>query len=79
LKIKKTWLTAYFTHGSASVEVTLNYQTGAYDIKQNGEEGVRFRSKYANTPLVAIEINIDRAKCVMAALRFIKGELNNKK
>lgn len=75
MKIKKTWLTVYFTEGNATVELNINYETKAYDIKQSCEEGVRFRSNYANTPAEPFIFNFNKAECVMAALKFVKQEL----
>lgn len=68
---EKTWLTINFFQGDATIEATLNYRTKDYTLTHgHNDQNVTF-GRNGDT----IKDSIDRAKCVMAALKFIKQEL----
>jgi hypothetical protein len=69
MRIQKTWLTVNFCHGDAYIEATLNYDTLNYSLTHgHNDRNVTFSDE-------DIQLSIDRAKCVTAALKFIKQEL----
>lgn len=72
MTIQKTWLTIKFMQGSAYVEASFNYETGKYYLLHgSNDRNVTFGNDGED-----IGVAIDRAKCVMAALKFIDKELN---
>lgn len=67
---KKTWLTVIFKHGKAKIEASFNYDTKTYYLSHgSNDKNVTFTNEDKD-----INISIDRAKCVMAALKFIREE-----
>ena len=74
MKTQRTWATIIFTHEDASVEASINYQTKSYCISQkNEDQHVVFKSDSVDG---LITTSINRAKCVTAALKYIKKEFN---
>jgi hypothetical protein len=72
MKSQKTWLTINFYEGEADIEATLNYETKSYVLTHlHNDNNVTFKSEED----ASITVSLDRAKCVMAALKFIKTEL----
>lgn len=73
MKQQKTWLTIHFTEGEVQIEATLNYSTKSYSLTHgNNDNNVLFTSGCDN---FEIQKSFDRLKCVNAALKFIKQEL----
>lgn len=74
MKTIKTWLTVKFEEKDAYVEACLNYETGVFYLTHDSNDcNVIFKSGgYAKE---SVETSINRAKCVMAALKFIKQEI----
>ena len=71
MTIVKTWATVHFNHGKATIEATLNYSTNSFSITHGcNDQNVTFGNNYDD-----IETAIDRAKCVISALKYIKQEL----
>ena len=67
-----TWHTEIFTHGDSTIELTINYQTSMYSITHgHNDNNVTF-----NGCIGDFNEHMDRVKCVEAALRFAKKELN---
>jgi hypothetical protein len=68
---EKTWLIVNFSHGNSMIEATLNYKTKDYSLTHgSNDQNVTFGRNGDD-----IQSSIDRAKCVTAALKFIKEEL----
>jgi hypothetical protein len=68
---EKTWLIINFYHGNAMIEASLNYKTKDYYLTHgSNDRNVTFGNNGDD-----IQSSIDRAKCVTAALKFIKEEL----
>jgi hypothetical protein len=68
---QKTWLTIHFYQGDAEIEATLNYHTKTFTLTHgHNDQNVTFGNEGDD-----IATAIDRAKCVMSALKFIKTEL----
>lgn len=70
MKIVKTWVTVHFLEGEAEIEASLNYENKSYSLSHGSNE---FKSYGSNN---VIKKHIDRAKCVNAALNYIKKELS---
>ena len=69
---QKTWLTINFYQGDVYIESTLNYEKQSFSLTHgNNDNNVKF-----NSDTDSIKDALDRAKCVSAALKFIKQELN---
>lgn len=65
----KTWATVFFTQGEVEIEATFNYETKGFSLTHSDNDlNVTFKDEN-------IDIAIDRAKCVMAALKYIKSKL----
>jgi hypothetical protein len=76
IKNQKTWLTIHFESKLAHIEVTINYKTRSFVLTHgSNDQNVTFTSegKNAINDMMAAE---ERAKCVNAALLFIKKELS---
>jgi len=75
MKSQKTWHTIHFYTGDAEVEATLNYKTKKFSLTHsNNDENVTFGKDGES-----ISIALQRARCVMAALQYIKKELTQPK
>ena len=73
MRQQKTWLTIHFIEGDVGIEATLNYETKKFSLTHgSNDENVTFRSDQDER----IKTHLDRAKCVMAALKYIQSELN---
>jgi len=71
MKMQFTWLNVNFYEGYAMVEAAINYETKSYSLTHGSNDGsCTFSNEDEN-----IKKSIDRAKCVMAALKFIQQEL----
>ena len=71
MKSQKTWHTIHFYTGDAEVEATLNYKTKKFSLTHsNNDENVTFGKDGES-----ISTALQRARCVMAALQYIKKEL----
>ncbi len=67
----KTWAVVHFCEGDASIELTINYQTGHFTLTHgNNDNNVTFNGEATNMKVV-----FDRLKCVKAALKYAKTEL----
>lgn len=69
MNIQKTWSTIIFSQGDVEVEVSMNYMTKKFTICNIGEDQ---RIYFGNDH---VEEGINRAKCIMAAMKYIKQEL----
>ena len=73
MKIQKNWLIVNFTHNKATIEASLNYANKSYSLTHdNNDRNVTFTSDLDES----IGVAEDRAKCVVAALKFIRQELD---
>ena len=74
MNIQKTWLTVIFHEGKATIELTINYQTKNYSITHGtNDNNVTFNGDGTD-----FKIHFDRAKCVIAALKFLENEFKTK-
>lgn len=72
MKVIKTWQEVKFIEGKAEIDLSFNYQSNDYSLSHgHNDQNVTFDQGDEN-----ISVSIDRAKCVMAALKYIKQELN---
>jgi hypothetical protein len=71
MNTQKTWLTIHFYQGDAEIEATLNYKTKGFTLSHSSND----HSVTFGNDGDSIKDAIDRAKCVNAALKFIKQEL----
>jgi hypothetical protein len=70
MKIQKEWLTVHFKEGKANIAVDMNYITKSFNLSHgHNDQNVTFTNEDK------LEVLFDRAKCVNAALKFIKLEL----
>lgn len=68
MTIQHTWSTVIFREKEAYIEATLNYEKQSFSLSHgNNDQNVTFDDD--------IDIALDRAKCVTAALKYIKAEL----
>jgi hypothetical protein len=73
MKMQKTWASAVFSEGDARIEVSFNYDTDSYNLTHgNNDNNVTFNGGDSES----MALHLDRAKCVAAALRYIKSELS---
>lgn len=71
MKSYKTWLTIYFCEDDAIIEATMNYETKQYYLSHgNNDRSVTFGNDKED-----IKTSINRVKCAMSALKYIKQEL----
>lgn len=71
MRSQKTWLTIHFTEGDVEVEATLNYATKSFNLSHGSNDmNVTFNSEEDS-----MNNCLARAKCVTAALNYIKQEL----
>lgn len=70
--MQKTWVTVHFMEGSVEIEADFNYETKAFSLSHgSNDDNVTFNSKDGDS----IKSCFDRARCVIAALKYIKSEL----
>jgi len=73
MKQQKTWLTVHFYEGEAEIELTINYETKKFSMSHgSNDNNVTFNGDASD-----FKIHTDRVKCVSAALKFAKQELDN--
>lgn len=74
MKIIKSWTNFKVTEGEAAVEYELNYVDKTFYIIEEHEESPNFKTDEATSE--EMKFMMDKAKCIMAALKHIKSELN---
>lgn len=71
MKIQKTWFHVRFSHGNAYIELSGNYETKKFDMYHgNNDNNITFNGDSSD-----FQILFDRAKCVIAALKYAQKEL----
>lgn len=72
--IEKQESTIRFSQGEAYIDLNIDYELSTYRMYHgNNDNNVTF-----NGAADTIKEDTDRAKCVLAALKYVKTELENK-
>lgn len=74
ITIEKEWQTVRVSMGDVSIDADFNYETKKYYLSHGTNDmSVTFKADIGSTE--SIEKHINRAKCVIATLEYIKKEL----